>query len=400
MFQTANGESVRLPSWCRRVVLVGPRLFEMSGGSTVVRNLAGTFARAGAAVEIISIYPGELMAGLPVDTVYSRENLHRRPVIDRSASFVTQAVRLPLLLAKRIDRWRIHRRLRERLLAYGEDTVIIVTHATARRVLRESGFRRREGGALVVGQHHSAFESVKHEAGLCVAIREEFAGDDAFIALSEHDAQRFATLVGIPTFAIPNMTSFGSASPSRSPASPVTHRAVALARFAPEKQLDLMIRAFVAATESRTHWTLDLYGEGDLASALEATISELKAEGRVQLRGRTDDVPGVLASADLNLLTSSSEGFPLSVLEAAEAGVMSVAFDCSPGLHELMTTVSGVLVDPAGGEAAYAATLGCLMEDDSEIRKGGMRAMDGASKYSPAAVLLRWIGVLGEVRPR
>ncbi|MGD2059633.1 MAG: glycosyltransferase family 4 protein [Acidimicrobiia bacterium] len=89
---------------------------------------------------------------------------------------------------------------------------------------------------------------------------------------------------------------------------------------------------------------LRFVGDGPLSGEVQAVAEELGVAARVTLSGSVDDIRDDLAWADLLLLTSRTEGLPGVVLEAAAAGVPTVAVDVG-GLGEAVSHgVTGLLV--------------------------------------------------------
>ena len=79
------------------------------------------------------------------------------------------------------------------------------------------------------------------------------------------------------------------------------------------KGFDRLIRA-VAKLDF--DFRLEIAGEGEERDALAALIDSLGLEQRVRLLGFREDIPELLAGADLQVMSSSSEGFSLAMVEA------------------------------------------------------------------------------------
>ena len=90
-------------------------------------------------------------------------------------------------------------------------------------------------------------------------------------------------------------------------------------------------------------------------------------ESAVRLAGERDDVGELLAAADLFVLSSRSEGLPLSILEAMAAGLPVVASDVG-GVPELVVDGETGLLVPPGDPHALAAAIDRLL-DDPDLRR-------------------------------
>jgi glycosyltransferase involved in cell wall biosynthesis len=130
------------------------------------------------------------------------------------------------------------------------------------------------------------------------------------------------------------------ADPERSPV-----RLVMVARYGAQKDHPTLLRALASL---RKHpWELDLIGDGPLMGETEALSRELGLNGRVHFLGQRNDVEQRLAAAQVALLVSNWEGFPLSILEAMRAGLPVVASDVGGVAESVRDGESGYLVPRA-----------------------------------------------------
>jgi glycosyltransferase involved in cell wall biosynthesis len=147
-----------------------------------------------------------------------------------------------------------------------------------------------------------------------------------------------------------------------------TPTVLAVGRFRYPKDFPTLVRA-VAQLAPGTLRVL-IAGDGPERPALEAEIASLGVADAVELLGERDDVPDLLAGADVLALPSLSEGMPMSVLEAMAAGLPVVASHVG-GVGELVVDgATGMLVPPAD-PAALAGALNELAADP------GLRARMG-----------------------
>lgn len=97
-----------------------------------------------------------------------------------------------------------------------------------------------------------------------------------------------------------------------------------VARISPQKGHSVLIEAAPAVLERYPDTKFVLVGDGPETFAIEALIGRAGLSEQVVLLGRRDDVPDLLAAADLFVLPSLFEGLPIALLEANAAGLPAV----------------------------------------------------------------------------
>lgn len=90
-----------------------------------------------------------------------------------------------------------------------------------------------------------------------------------------------------------------------------------IARFRPEKRIDLLLDAMLLVPENERPDYLVMGGEGQMMPMVkERVAADRWLREHVKLLGTVENTPGFFASVDYTLLTSDSEGIPNVVLEA------------------------------------------------------------------------------------
>lgn len=107
-----------------------------------------------------------------------------------------------------------------------------------------------------------------------------------------------------------------------------------------------------------------LAGGGPEWEPLKALITKERLEKKVRLLGERSDVSALLQIADVFLLTSKSEGIPLTILEAAASGVPVVATNVG-GIPEVLTSEKDGLLAPSGNSEQIASHLNRLLTDST-----------------------------------
>ncbi len=150
---------------------------------------------------------------------------------------------------------------------------------------------------------------------------------------------------------------------------------VCVARFAPQKAHDVLLRAFARARAERDDVRLLLVGDdpfGDGRARAEALARELDLGGAAVFCGIRRDVPALLALSDAFVMASLWEGLGLVFLEAMAAGLPVVATRVSAVPEVVVDGETGLLVPPANEEELSAALL--RLAGDA-----GLRARMGAA---------------------
>jgi glycosyltransferase involved in cell wall biosynthesis len=116
------------------------------------------------------------------------------------------------------------------------------------------------------------------------------------------------------------------------------------------------VRTLYRVVQARPDARLVLVGEGPELPKIQDQVRQLNLESQVRFLGLRKDVARLLSAADLFLLTSVSEGIPLTVIEAMAAGLPVVATRVG-GVGEVVDDGRTGLLCPAGDHEALAACI-------------------------------------------
>jgi glycosyltransferase involved in cell wall biosynthesis len=96
-------------------------------------------------------------------------------------------------------------------------------------------------------------------------------------------------------------------------------------------------------------------------------------EDRFIFLGFRSDIPKILGELDVFVLSSISEGMPLSVLEAMASGKAIVTTQCG-GIPEIVDHGKTGLLVPPSDSSALAEAIGDLLSDRSKAERLGANA--------------------------
>jgi GalNAc-alpha-(1->4)-GalNAc-alpha-(1->3)-diNAcBac-PP-undecaprenol alpha-1,4-N-acetyl-D-galactosaminyltransferase len=164
---------------------------------------------------------------------------------------------------------------------------------------------------------------------------------------------------------------------------------VSLTRFAWEKGVDLLIRAFADVAPGHPEWRVEIYGDGAMRGDIERLIASLNLEDRVRLAGMTRDVYEPLARAELFVLASETEGIPNALCEAMAAGVTPIVTECGSGVRVVIRQGIDGVVTPRRRDA-FAAELDALMRDDAARARLAARAPEVVTRFPMERIAAQW----------
>ena len=146
---------------------------------------------------------------------------------------------------------------------------------------------------------------------------------------------------------------------------------VFVGRLVPIKRLDLLLGAFARARKSEPRLRLAVVGDGEERQRLERQAAEFGIAADVRFLGYRRELRPIFAAADVAVLSSDNEGTPVSLIEAAAAGLPAVATDVG-GVREVVSEETGILV-PRDDVVALAEAM-LLMAGDAGRRESYGRA--------------------------
>ena len=172
---------------------------------------------------------------------------------------------------------------------------------------------------------------------------------------------------------------------------------LAVGNLYPVKGHLYLIEALAALRRRHPEAHVAIAGRGDEGRSLAALAAARGLGDRVHLLGLRDDVPGLLAAADVFAMPSLSEGLPMALLEAMFAALPIVASDVGEIRTALAGGAAGVLVPP-GDVPALAGALARVLGDPGAARALGARAAErGVAEYDLARTVERYAGLYAQL---
>lgn len=367
----------------RDIFIVANNVEELGGAQRVTHNLATMLHAAGHRVRVIGIQHAPVLHDYgprPYPVLVLNET--KEPPAPEEAGL---SARLdPRVRAARRRHERAHEDAVRRLsaeFARVDDGIVIVMQVWSMGWVADADTRHLH----VIGMSHESFDATLGSSRW-ERVNRYYRDLDLMLVLTARDAERFE-LEGFNNVGV--MHNSLSFYPERTSdlSAPVV---VAAGRYAPEKGYDRLIDAFARIAPDHPEWVLKIFGHGPLQPKLEKQAASHGLGERILLPGLAEDIEAELRASSLLALSSIHEGLPMALAEAMACGVPCVAFDCAPGVREIITDgVDGIVVPPRD-VGLLAEGLSRLMGDPDLRRRFGAAARDNVRRFAPDAVLAQW----------
>ncbi len=175
---------------------------------------------------------------------------------------------------------------------------------------------------------------------------------------------------------------------------------ITVGRLTAIKNYSSLIRSFALIAHKYLDWTLEIYGDGDQREMLNAEINGFGLSNQIILKGYSSDIASKFANADIFVMTSLTEGFPLVLFEAMSNNLPVVSYDCPYGPSYIIDeNINGFLVE-LNNEVELADKIELLINNEELRIKMGMNGFDKALNYLPELIALKWMAFFTELQKK
>lgn len=258
----------------------------------------------------------------------------------------------------------------------------------------------RSSTKLVLSEHtmlSAHYPGARKRLALQATMRATYGRAAHCIAVSQGAAEDVADLAGLPATTVEVVhnpidlpSAIAETAASRGTWGAASPRIISAGALKPEKNQELLIRAFARVAERLPQARLVIVGDGALRSRLETVRDELELGDKVSLAGFKLDPWPFYAGADLFALSSDNEGLPLVLVEALHAGLRVVSTDCAPGVREILDDDRYGTVVPVGNAAMLAEGILAALQEavDPEQQQARAQQLAGPRQFARYEELL------------
>lgn len=170
---------------------------------------------------------------------------------------------------------------------------------------------------------------------------------------------------------------------------------VTFCRLEPQKNLEMLLRAFAEFHKKHPDYSLEIYGDGSERESLIALASDLGIGACASINPGRLDVHEVVRDAAMFVLPSNYEGLSNSMLEAMALGLPVICTDCPCGGARMVIEdgVNGYLI-PVGDKDALLSKMLLIAADFGSAEACGNAAIKMRTVLSATFIADRWLEVV------
>lgn len=166
---------------------------------------------------------------------------------------------------------------------------------------------------------------------------------------------------------------------------------IAAGRIAGVKQFDHLIKAWSSIADKYPEWDVKIFGDGD-ESLSEKLKEEIRKNDipRIELMGATPHLAMEMQKASIYAMTSANECFPMVLLEAQNAGLPIVSYDCPNGPRNIIKdSADGILVENQNIKE-FSEKIAMLMINNEVRSNMSTIALKNIRKFSAMPIMNKW----------
>ena len=170
-------------------------------------------------------------------------------------------------------------------------------------------------------------------------------------------------------------------------------RIVSVARLMPQKNLDVLIKAFAKFCESHPDYNLTIFGEGPLMDNLKSLAGSLGICEKVSLPGTSKTIHQDILDADMMCLVSDREGMSNAMIEAMCLGLPCICTKVSGAIDLINDGENGILVD-VGDVGGLVEKMSFIADNPIKAKRMGANASQLFQLLNKDRICKEWLDVL------
>lgn len=156
-----------------------------------------------------------------------------------------------------------------------------------------------------------------------------------------------------------------------------------------QKRVSRLIYIWKELANQYNDWELQIIGDGDSLSNLKMLCKNLKISN-ICFTGYQQNISSYLEEASILCLTSDYEGFPMSIIEGMQYGVIPVVYGSYDAVNDIIEDKKNGCIIPPFKEDIYIKTLGMLMSDSALRAEMAFAAQKASRLFDLDNIVKKW----------
>lgn len=174
---------------------------------------------------------------------------------------------------------------------------------------------------------------------------------------------------------------------------------VAVGRLMPQKNYDLLLRAFSELRKRNKDYILRIFGEGKEEERLRNLCKDLGIENVTRFEGFCTNVHEKIKDSDIFVMSSDFEGMPNSLMEAMAMGFPVISTDCPcGGPAELIINGENGLLTSVGNIDNLTECILNFVNNTGLKYKLSENAVEIRNTHSIDAIVSKWMGYFNTLK--
>ncbi len=217
---------------------------------------------------------------------------------------------------------------------------------------------------------------------------------DIVVLLSKRFIQEYMDYAGISSnekfIAIPNALSYDEFLPIENIKNKKKQALVVSRLVETPKRISYAIKAWAEVEKDPrlNDWTIKIVGSGPAEDSYKELVNKLGIK-RIEFCGRQQPKP-YYEESSLFLMTSSYEGWGLTLTEAQQFGCIPIAFDSYSSIHDIINHCENGILIANNDIKTYTGSIKRLMEDDCLRYKLAKESIKSSHIYELKNIINDW----------
>lgn len=167
-------------------------------------------------------------------------------------------------------------------------------------------------------------------------------------------------------------------------------------RLSSQKNLTSLLEIW-SSISKKEGWRLEIIGDGSDKEKLIDKAKDLGIQDTINFRGSTDRPEVFYRKSKIFAMTSTFEGFPMTLLECQQFGCIPIIFNSYPAANEIIkNNINGKLI-ANGNQQDFAEKLTELMSmDDNEWTIMSNKCKESVLKYNLESIMNGWMDLINK----